>query len=572
MDLNKIKIKNILVATFVFLFLTIAATTFLLIQSNMRAKSVNDAQSRIKRIIDRNLAVHKYFTNVLKPSVFKIIDKCVDKNYFDHVWMSSTFANKQIDKIMKEINPENEAYYYKECAVNARNPENEADTFEAAFIAEAEKDASLVFRSEVKEYAGKPYLVFIRRGEVMEESCVRCHGKPEEAPGDMVKKYGGERGFGKTVGSLLSAISIRVPLQTAYKEASQTVNALSGLLITEFVLLFLVIYLVFKYIIFNQLNKFKSKTDLIAASESELGASVSVSIGSELSELADSFNAMSANLKHYKDTLEDRIRERTAEIEDKNRLLSDEIKEREQAEAELKKSNLVKDKFFSIIGHDLKSLFNNIIGLSEMMDRKSDSNIADDLTEAEKAEYVSIINQSAKNASHLLSNLLNWSQSQTNELAFKPEKFTAGHAVNRSVSEIKPLADRKNIKIKIEGDESAAVTADINMVLTVMRNLLTNAIKFSKPGGAIKISLTGKDGFAEISVIDEGIGMPPEILEKLFNVGEKVVRDGTANEKGTGLGLALCREFVEKNGGAMSVTSREGEGSVFSFTLPLAAK
>jgi hypothetical protein len=570
-NLKKVKIKNLLIAAFALLFLIIAATTIFLVRSNIRAKSIADANSKINRMLDRNLAVHKYFSNVLKPAIFKLTEKYLDKDYFDHSWMSSTYVNKEVDKIMKSFSSEHSDYYYKECAVNARNPENEADTYEAAFISETNRDKSLIFRSEIKEYNEKPYMVFMRRGETMDASCIRCHGKLEEAPGDMIKFYGKASGFEKPVGIVISAISIRVPLQVAFSEASEFVKTLSGLLILEFFILFSAIYFIFKFIIFNQLNEFKNKTDLIATNESELGASVSISVGSELNDLADSFNLMSANLKNYKETLEDKIRERTAEIENKNLMLSSEVSERRLAEAELEKINRTKDKFFSIIAHDLKNLFSNIIGLSELIDHKTGENpenAVNAVSNDEKNEYISLINQSAKNASYLLSNLLTWSQSQTNGLAFNPEIVALKDIIDRAVSVIHTLAVHKNISVKNNIDESIRVRADVNMLMTILRNLLVNAIKFSKPESEIDISAASKENFVEISVKDSGIGMPPEIAAGLFVIGENIVRDGTAQEKGTGLGLALCKEFTEKHGGTIYAAGRDGEGSVFTFTLP----
>lgn len=574
LNLKKVKIKTLLITAFALLFLIIAATTIFLVRSNIRAKSIADANSKINRMLDRNLAVHKYFSTILKPAIFKLTEKYLDKDYFDHSWMSSTYVNKEIDKIMKSLGSEHADYYYKECAVNARNPENEADTYEAAFIAETNRDKSLIFSSEIKEYDEKPYLVFMRRGETMDASCIRCHGKPEEAPGDMIKVYGKSSGFEKPVGSVISAISIRVPLQVAFSEASEFVKTLSGLLILEFIILFSTIYFIFKFIIFNQLNEFKKKTDLIATNESELGASVSISVGSELNDLADSFNLMSANLKSYKETLEDKIRERTVEIENKNLMLSSEVSERRLAEAELKKINRTKDKFFSIIAHDLKNLFNNVIGLSELIDHKTggnphSDNVANAVSDEEKNEYISLINQSAKNASYLLSNLLTWSQSQTNGLAFNPEIVALKYFIDRAVSEVNTLTVHKNISIKNNIDENIRARADVNMLMTILRNLLVNAIKFSRPGDEIEISAGRHEKFVEISVKDSGIGMPPEVAAGLFIIGENIIRYGTAKEKGTGLGLALCREFVEKHGGTIYANSRDGEGSVFTFTLPL---
>lgn len=539
---KNLKIKTILIASFVILFIIMATAAIYFVQTSVRLKCIDDAKIQAHRVLDRNLAAHEYFSKVLKPAVFKLIEKTVDKDYFDHSWMSSTYVNKEVHKIMQGMNPKNSDYYYKECAVNARNPENEADSFEASFIAETNRDKSLILKSEIKEYGGKPYMVFLRRGEVMDESCMRCHSKPEAAPGDMIKSYGSVKGFEKPSGSVISAISIRIPLDAAFAETSRFVKTLSGIMILEFLALFLSIYLIFKYFVIDQIEKFKAKTDLIASDESTLGSTVSTAAGSEFNALADSFNHMSSNLKNLKDTLEQRIQQRTIELE---------------------RLNKTKDKFFSIIAHDLKNQFNYIIGFSDMI-----KNASEDLSDSEKKQYISYINDSIRSAFHLLSNLLTWSQTQTNAIVFNPEKINLKDLAVKSVSEIQSIADQKNIKIILKADEKAETELDVNMILTVLRNLLANAVKYSYQGGEVELCAEDKGGFVEFSVKDSGTGMPAKFIENLFILGENISKDGTAKERGTGLGLMLCKEFVDKHNGKISVASEPEKGSTFTFTLP----
>ncbi|HPG57638.1 MAG TPA: DUF3365 domain-containing protein [Candidatus Wallbacteria bacterium] len=539
---KNLKIKTILIVSLAILFIIMATVAIFFVQANIRLKCIADAKIQAQRVLDRNLATHEYFSKVLKPAVFKLIEKSVSKDYFDHSWMSSTYVNKEVHKLMTGINPKNSDYYYKECAVNARNPENEADTFEASFIADTNRDKSLILKSEIKEYAGKPYMVFLRRGEVMDESCMRCHSKPEAAPGDMIKSYGSAAGFEKPLGSVISAISIRIPLDAAFAEASVIVKTLSGILVLEFLALFLFIYMIFKYFVIDQIEKFKKKTDLIASNESMLGTMVPESAGFEFNSLADSFNLMSSNLKNLKDTLENRIQDRTAELE---------------------RLNKTKDKFFSIIAHDLKNQFNYIIGFSDMI-----KNASEDLSDYEKKQYISYINDSIRSAFHLLSNLLTWSQTQTNAIVFNPEKINLKGLAVKSISEIQPIADQKNIKIFLNADEKIEAELDVNMILTVLRNLLANAVKYSYPGGEVELSAGEKDGAVEISVKDSGTGMSAKFIENLFILGENISKEGTAKERGTGLGLMLCKEFVDKHNGKISVVSEAEKGSTFTFTLP----
>ncbi len=539
--LKKLKINSILIASFVALFSMIAAITFFLVQTNLHAISISDAEERARLILDKNLATHNYFNNILKPAIFNLIDKYADKNYFDPVWMSSTHANKEIHKLlMKEPGHVNTGYYYKECAINARNPENEADTHEAAFIKETNDDTALITRSEIINYNEKPFLVFMRRGEVMDAACIRCHGKADEAPGGMVKIYGDKKGFKKDTGKVISAISIRVPLDAAYNTMTTFIKKLSGVLVLEFLATFLLIYFIFKFIVINQLETFRQKTDLIANDESALGTLVSVPVGSEFNHMADSFNLMSINLKNLKDTLENRILERTMELE---------------------KLNRTKDKLFSIIGHDLRNPFYQIIGFSELMISGKDLKI-DDIK-----EMCGLINLAANNASNLLTNLLTWSQSQIDEIKFNPEPVMIKEFIIKEISEIYPLAAAKKIKISHEL-ENIKVRLDVNMIRTVLRNLLTNAIKYSYPEGGIEVKAVEKNNSIEISISDHGIGMDEKLAGMLFKIGGSISREGTANERGTGLGLLICSEFIDKHGGEIIVKSTAGKGSCFIFTLP----
>jgi len=363
---------------------------------------------------------------------------------------------------------------------------------------------------------------------------MRCHSKPEAAPGDMIKSYGSAAGFEKPLGSVISAISIRIPLDAAFAEASIFVKTLSGILVLEFLALFLFIYMIFKYFVIDQIEKFKKKTDLIASNESMLGTMVPESAGFEFNSLADSFNLMSSNLKNLKDTLENRIQDRTAELE---------------------RLNKTKDKFFSIIAHDLKNQFNYIIGFSDMI-----KNASEDLSDYEKKQYISYINDSIRSAFHLLSNLLTWSQTQTNAIVFNPEKINLKGLAAKSISEIQPIADQKNIKIILNADEKIEAELDVNMILTVLRNLLANAVKYSYPGGEVELSAVEKDGAVEISVKDSGTGMSAKFIENLFILGENISKEGTAKERGTGLGLMLCKEFVDKHNGKISVVSEAETG------------
>ena len=241
------------------------------------------------------------------------------------------------------------------------------------------------------------------------------------------------------------------------------------------------------------------------------------------------------------------------------------ITEIKDNEIRLTELNITKDKFFSIIAHDLKSPFNAILGFSEHL-----------LTEVEEkrydkvAEYAQIILQSSNRAMDLLSNLMQWALSQSGRLGFHPEPFDMVNLIRELTLSMHDNAALKSIIIENRLPSNALVYADKAMVSTILRNLASNAMKFTRPGGQIMISLANSQNECIVSVQDNGVGIQKERINTLFNLHESCSTPGTLKEKGTGLGLILCKEFVEKNGGSIRVESTEDVGSTFSFSLPLA--
>jgi len=232
---------------------------------------------------------------------------------------------------------------------------------------------------------------------------------------------------------------------------------------------------------------------------------------------------------------------------------------------ELKKLNAEKDKFFTIIAHDLKSPFNSMLGFSKMLEDGFD-----EYDTEEKKEYISIIHQVLKNTFKLLENLLYWSRSNSGGLEFKPKKINLHELYNEINKLLIQSVDNKSITLISKIPKNINLEADIDMLSTIIRNLISNAIKYTPKYGKILIEakLTKDNKFVEILVIDNGVGISNEIQSKLFEIGENTSTNGTENEVGTGLGLILCKEFVEKHNGEISIESEIGKGSKFKFTVP----
>lgn len=249
-----------------------------------------------------------------------------------------------------------------------------------------------------------------------------------------------------------------------------------------------------------------------------------------------------------------------------------EIEQRILAEYELNKSkeqlielNATKDKFFSIIAHDLRNPISAFKGVIEFL---SDQFM--DLSDDEKIEFITELKISSNNVFELLQNLLTWSRSQRGNMEYNPTELNLNYIANSNVSLLKIAAAGKGINLINGLTEDIVLYADANMVNTIIRNLITNAIKFTPNGGSVTLNAEKQtDNFALISITDTGIGIPEDKIAKLFRIDTSFTTPGTSNEKGTGLGLIICKEFVDKHQGKIFVKSKAGIGTSFYFTIPL---
>ncbi len=275
------------------------------------------------------------------------------------------------------------------------------------------------------------------------------------------------------------------------------------------------------------------------------------------------FNLRIKLIKKNEIKLENEILIRTQKLKESNKELKKEIDERKRIEAELIESNKTKDKFFSIISHDLKSPFNALLGFTELISEDYDI-----FTETEKKSYFKTFKVSLEEVYKLIQNLLTWSRSQSGNLQFSPQLIDLVPIIELNLSIAKQQADKKQITLSASLQSKIYVWADSNMVDTVVRNLISNAIKFTNRNGTIEVTISNQADDVMVCIRDSGIGMSEETIQKLFLIEEKLSTQGTDNEAGTGLGLILCKEFVEKNNGTISVKSSLGNGTTFCVTLP----
>lgn len=280
-------------------------------------------------------------------------------------------------------------------------------------------------------------------------------------------------------------------------------------------------------------------------------------------------NTELAQQKEEIETQADYLQAANKLISKKNRMLKKQNQQIEKQRDALQKANATKDKFFSIVAHDLKNPFNTLFNHTRILLRDYENISKDSMYSLLKNIY-----QSTKSTYNLLQNLLEWSRTQTGRIEWKPEVFIIEQAIKENIALVESTADQKKIALKLQSEENHAVYADKNMINTVLRNLITNAVKFTHPGGEVVIIVkaieTQHKKWVEVNVSDDGIGISSENLKKLFRLDHNKNVLGTSNERGTGLGLIISKEFVERNGGTIQVLSKEKKGSSFIFTVTAA--
>jgi signal transduction histidine kinase/DNA-binding NarL/FixJ family response regulator len=270
-------------------------------------------------------------------------------------------------------------------------------------------------------------------------------------------------------------------------------------------------------------------------------------------------NLIQSEAKYQKlaEELEQKVKERTIELEVANEQLR-------HSEAQLKELNATKDKFFNIVAHDLKNPFTSLLGATEILFHNIQN-----MDREKIRKLAQILNDSAKSGYAILLNLLDWSRSQTGTIKINLQKISLGKLIEDNIAELQLNSIDKQILLTSEIREDINIIADKNMLNTILRNLLSNAIKFTPRGGKIVVRTQACSDEVTISVQDTGIGISDDNIDKLFRIDSKYTRPGTEKELGTGLGLKLSKEFVEKLGGKIWVRSSENIGSEFSFSIPL---
>jgi len=547
MQLSKYRTSSMLFIISVVILLIINLLISISINYFFKEEALKESREKAELILDKNLSIHDYFTELLKPHLFDILQDTIETGqYFEPSWMSSTYAIRELNNFFQKRNQT--GYYYKDAAINARSPENEADSIERLFLENLSINASISEQEGITTIAGVQYYFLLKKGEIMEENCLRCHSVPENAPEKLVEIYGNSLSFNRNVGDIISVVSIRIPINEAFKRAEENIIQLIFVLSITYIFGILLVFIFQKILIVNPIETLQFQAAAIAGNNSLLGQKIVIHSTKEVSDFVESFNIMSSKLLDYQNSLEDKVREKTFDLENKIE--------------QVKQLNDTKDLLFSIIAHDLKSPFQNILGFAELL--LTNVHKYDREKIKKQAEY---IYQVTEQTYLLLEDLFVWAKSQSGNLPFEPEKFNLLEICNIVFQKIELTAHLKKITATINVSDTIEVFADINMFRAILRNLLTNAIKFTNEAGRIEVLAEVVDNYVIITVSDSGVGLTEENIQKIWNNAQTFSTRGTANEKGTGFGLLLCKYFVDKHGGKIWVESKKTGGSNFKFSV-----
>jgi signal transduction histidine kinase/ActR/RegA family two-component response regulator len=536
----------------------------------MRRQALDSAKSRALAVLNRNLATHHYFSQEMKPRLLELTEPLISQGYFDPTWMSSTHAVRRIQTYLQSSNPP--SHYYKECAVNARSPENEADEYERRFLGEVNANPHLLPREAVRTIDGESYFTLLQCGEVMEQSCLRCHSTPERAPAGLLQQYGATRSFHRRLGEVASVVSIRIPVSHAYAEANLCSFQLSALLLAILIGIFLAHRWLSRRMVFVPLADLEVKARQIADSADHLGESIPEPRGKELKKLAVAFNSMSAALKESRDHQEQRILDRTEELTEANTRLEMEVAERKRTETELaaakqmaEAANRAKSDFLANMSHEIRTPMTAILGFADILSWNP--------LDKETAEAAQTIKRNGEHLLSLINDILDLSKIEAGKEDLDLQECSPHQVATEVISSLKVRADAKKLSLDLEycAEVPRTITTDPSRLRQILVNLIGNAVKFTEVGG-IRVVVRSDNAPNEVSVlafdvIDTGIGLSDAQMASLFQPFSQADVSIHRRYGGTGLGLAISKRLARMLGGDITVASTLGNGSTFTATV-----
>jgi signal transduction histidine kinase len=536
------------------LFLTASGLAVAYVVNSLRVQTLHDAVTSADRALARNLAIHAYFNQELRPAVERVAGVASDRA-FDPAWQSSTYAVRRINAHYRHLadSVDVAGLEYKEAAINARSPENEADADERAFLARAAVDPALRSWSGVRTIDGKDYLVVMRRGETIERSCLVCHGDPAAAPAEVLETFGAMRSFGRADGELSSAITIRVPLSSAYGSATRLALRLS-----TFVLVVLAATLGLLYLL--QRRFYTVPLHTLAAQARALAQGPRVVLAArlprarELRAVTRLFNTAARTVARRDELLERAVQDGTRAL--------DETQQRLAMADRLATVGTMASGVAHEINNPLAYVLANVAYLAEELR----------LPEAAAAPRHELLHAAldavggAERVRAVVQGLQSFARARPAALApldVAPELRAALEMCRRE------LEPRAVLDVQIAGG-LPPIRARAHELRQVFLHLLGNAAHALPPRtreeNTIAVEARRSGPHVVVEVRDNGVGIQPDVLPRVFDPFFTTKPVG----QGTGLGLSISYGIVRRSGGVIEADSEVGRGSTFRVLLPVA--
>jgi len=524
------KISTYFTLALVVIFIIISSTSIFLFNQTFKREALIYAKKQAKILLDKNLSIHSYFAKNLKPELLKKYKNEIDKGYFNPQWMSSTHAIKQQQIYFKKFNKEN--YYYKDAAINARSPENEADFNEREYLKALNNNINLKPKDGITSYKGIKMYYLMQKGEVITKGCLICHSKPQVAPKGLVNIYGKKKSFYRKDGDVISVISIKIPLEQAYKNAQKNSIEIGIIIMLIFGSLLMLFYYFNRKVLFIPLKLLSRKTKEVTHNYHLLENKIELRTGKELADVIDAFNTMSNSLYENVTMMEEKIHDRTQKLEE-NRL---------ELMASLDEKNgllVEKEMLMREMNHRVKNNLNIIVSILNIQKEHFEDN----------KDVISLIEETQSKI---------FTIAHFHELLYKSEELGV-ILIDKFISGIVEYFNRTyksilDFKINSEMDESICMPVETARDIALIANeIITNSFKHafgSSESCEISIKLLKRDNDYLFSIRDSGPGYPSQLNVDVM----------------PSLGLKIVQSIVTSLHGV--VTFENDNGAVFSMTFP----